>query len=170
MSGNSARKSASEERRQTGQAGHTSLPQEAIAVDGDSNLLATPNNIAHSARIAIRHSILELANSDSCGGKEFGMASQDAFITLLNANIEIAVEHKQTALSLIDKAETAQNKQALIAAEAAAYRADKAIAVFEDATTIPQQARAAVNMEAGLVHLDMCERHLQRASDLLFRM
>ena len=94
--------------------------------------------------------------------------SQDAFVTFLNASIATAFQHKQTALSLIEKAETAQNKQALIAAEAAAYRADKAIAVFEEASTIPQEARAAVNMEAGLVHLDMCERHLHRASDLLF--
>ncbi len=93
--------------------------------------------------------------------------SQDPFIASLNANIAAAVEDKQSALSLVLKAETAQNKQALIAAEAAAYRADKAIAVFEDASTIPQEVRASVNIEAGLVHLDMCERHLRRASELL---
>ncbi|WP_426129316.1 hypothetical protein [Pararhizobium sp. PWRC1-1] len=95
--------------------------------------------------------------------------SQDAFMTLLNPNIWIAVEHRQTALSLIVKAETAQNKRARIAAEAAAYRADKAITVFEEAsTTIRQQARAVAIIEAGLVHLDMCERHLKRANDLIF--
>jgi hypothetical protein len=94
--------------------------------------------------------------------------SHEAFITLLNASIGTATEHKQTALSLIEKAESAQNKQALIAAEAAAYRADKAVAVFEEASTVPQEATAAINMEAGLVHLDMCEKHLHRASDLLF--
>ena len=93
--------------------------------------------------------------------------SQDAFIAFMKASVATAFQHKQTALSLIVKAGAAQNKQALIAAEAAAYRADKAIAVFEDASNISQESRQAVITDAGLVHVDMCERHLHRASALL---
>jgi hypothetical protein len=39
------------------------------------------------------------------------MSPQDAFITLLNASIETAVEHKQTALSLRVKAESLTRKE-----------------------------------------------------------
>ncbi|WP_428428652.1 hypothetical protein [Pararhizobium sp.] len=96
------------------------------------------------------------------------MSSQDAFITLINASAATAMKHKQAALSLIQRTETPRTKSAHIAAQAAAYRAEKAIALFEEALNFPQAARAADMMEAGLVHLDMCEKHLDRVNDLLF--
>lgn len=98
------------------------------------------------------------------------MSSQDAFIMRLKASVATAVEHKQAALSLIERTERPSTKSALIAAQAAASRAEKAISAFEEALTFPQAARAADVMEAGFVHLDMCEKHLNRVSDLLFRM
>jgi hypothetical protein len=93
--------------------------------------------------------------------------SQDAFITLLNASIGTAIEHKKIAISLIERAETAQNKNALIAAQAAAYRADKAISMFKQALQFDRETkRAAEFNQTGLEHLDRCERQLNRASDL----
>lgn len=99
------------------------------------------------------------------------MSSQEAFITVLKASVATAIEHKQAALSLIERTKTPSTKSALVAAQAAAYRAQKAITVFEEALTFPQATTRATDItEAGLVHLDMCERHLNRVSDLLFRM
>lgn len=95
------------------------------------------------------------------------MSSQDAFILLLKASVATAIEHKQAALSLIERTATPSTKSA---AQAAAYRAQKAITVFEEALTFPQATTRATDiMEAGLVHLDMCERHLDRVSDVVFR-
>ncbi len=98
------------------------------------------------------------------------MSSQDAFILLLKASVATAIEHKQAALSLIERTATPSTKSGLVAAQAAAYRAQKAITVFEEALTFPQATTRATDiMEAGLVHLDMCERHLDRVSDVVFR-
>lgn len=93
---------------------------------------------------------------------------EDAFILHLNENIALATEHKHTALSLIKRAETAENKRARIAAEAAAYRADKAKSVFKQALEFPRETRRAADLkQAGLEHIDVCERQLHRASGLL---
>jgi hypothetical protein len=97
------------------------------------------------------------------------MSSQDACITLLNAGVATAIEHKQTALSLIKRAETAQNKQAIIAAEAAAYRADKAVSMFKEALQSGREPKRSSDLhQTGLGHLGLCERQLRRATDLLF--
>jgi hypothetical protein len=97
------------------------------------------------------------------------MSSQDAFITMLNASVATAIEHKQTALSLIKRAETAQNKQAIVASEAAAYRANKAVSVFKEALQSERETKKSTDLhQTGLGHLDACERQLYRATDLLF--
>jgi uncharacterized protein YacL (UPF0231 family) len=101
--------------------------------------------------------------------RKFAMSSQDAFITLLNASIATAIKHKQTALSLIERAETAQNKRARIASEAAAYRADKAVSVFKQALEFQRETNRSTDLhQTGLEHLDVCERQLNRATDLFF--
>jgi hypothetical protein len=97
------------------------------------------------------------------------MTSQDPFITLLNASIGTAIEHKRTALSLMERAKTANNKSALIASEAAAYRADKAITAFKQASELGRETKRSADLyQTGLEHLDVCERQLHRSSDLLF--
>jgi hypothetical protein len=96
------------------------------------------------------------------------MLSNDEFITMLNASIATGIEHKKLALTLIAKAETAQNKRAIIASEAAAYRADKAVSMFKEALLLQAEIKKSTDLhQTGLGHLDLCERQLYRATDLL---
>jgi hypothetical protein len=96
------------------------------------------------------------------------MSSQDEFPTRLNGYIVTATEHKETALSLIRRAETTESKQARIAAEAAAYRADKAKVLFKQASAFQRETKRAADLkQTGLEHMDVCERQLNRATDLL---
>lgn len=89
---------------------------------------------------------------------------------LMNASIATAVEHKKSALSLIERAKTANNKSALIASEAAAYRADKAVAAFKQALECQRETKRSADLhQTGLGHLDICERQLTRASDLFLQ-
>ena len=95
------------------------------------------------------------------------MSSQGAVIPLLNAGIAIAVKHKKSALLLIERPKTANNKNALTASQAAAYRADKAVAAFEQALEFDRKTRRSADLyQTGLGNLDVCERQLTRASDL----
>jgi hypothetical protein len=52
------------------------------------------------------------------------------------------------------------NKQALIASEAAAYRADKTVSVFKEALQSVRETKKSTDLHrTGLGHVHACERH-----------
>lgn len=98
------------------------------------------------------------------------MSSQGAFLLLLNAGIATAVENKKSAILLIERAKAENNKNALTASQAAAYRADKAVAAFEQALEFHRKTKRSADLyQTGLGNLDVCERQLTRASDLFLQ-
>lgn len=89
---------------------------------------------------------------------------------LLNAGIATGVEHETSGLTLIEQAKAANNKSAVIASGADAYRADKAFAAYKQSLEFQRETKRSADLDqTGLGHLDVCERLLARESNLFLR-
>ena len=96
------------------------------------------------------------------------MTAEEAFITHMNANIALAKKHKETAIALIKQAEMAGNGPALTSAKAAGDRADKARSLFVKALIFQRPTVQTKDYrQSGMEHIDVCERELNKASNLL---